>query len=548
MAPKSNNNPELKFLLETLNQITPGVEATIYLLQRKRRLEPVLSTNKAFPAVLNFKQSFKISKEELKNTVSISPEELEESLHSAGIQALIPLDAETFLAVHDSLSVKVLARPEMARLLRAVVELRREVDREKRNRRQMLEEISALHDVGRSIQSARNLDALLNFIMKKCMEIMNSEAGSLMLVVPDSDELEFKVALGPKSDGVKPFRVKIGQGISGWVAQHKEPILIPDAYADPRFDPSFDKRSGFRTRSYLCVPMLYQEDVLGVMTVLNRKDGQPFSENDLTLLTTFAAQAAIAIENARLVKSEIEMERLERELQIAAEIQRHLIPEQVPQIPDLEISATYRPCKEVGGDFYDIIPLNNRKVIFVMADVAGKGVPGALQVATMQASLRAYLEFSQDLKEVVEKLNRLLIDTTMDDGFITFFIMSYDLDSHTIQYINAGHNPPLIVSEQGEIKELNKGGIFLGFQPWAYEQEEVPLAVGSVVVAYTDGLVEAMNTAEKEFGENRLKALLKTHRASTSEQIQSTIIQQVTEFIGDNPLQDDFTLLVVKRN
>ena len=412
----------------------------------------------------------------------------------------------------------------------------------------MLEEISALHDVGRSIQSARNLDALLNFIMKKCMEIMNSEAGSLMLVVPDSDELEFKVALGPKSDGVKPFRVKIGQGISGWVAQHKEPILIPDAYADPRFDPSFDKRSGFRTRSYLCVPMLYQEDILGVMTVLNRKDGQPFSENDLTLLTTFAAQAAIAIENARLVKSEIEMERLERELQIAAEIQRHLIPEQVPQIPDLEISATYRPCKEVGGDFYDIIPLNNRKVIFVMADVAGKGVPGALQVATMQASLRAYLEFSQDLKEVVEKLNRLLINTTMDDGFITFFIMSYDLDSHTIQYINAGHNPPLIVSEQGEIKELNKGGIFLGFQPWTYEQEEVSLAVGSVVVAYTDGLVEAMNTAEKEFGENRLKALLKTHRTLTSEQIQSTIIQQVTEFIGDNPLQDDFTLLVVKRN
>jgi len=546
------NRKRIKKLLHMIKQLDHRCDFTVFDMNSEKKLIAQVSTKREDISIGALKEEL-FSEE---NAIQINAEpELQKMVKDLDLEYLVKVDSNLFLGLHNRAGA---SKPYTKQFIRSLIHifhivlmvdsLERRLNREYKNRKQMLEEISALHDVGRSIQSAKNLDTLLTFIMRKCMKLMHSEAGSLMLVVPGTDELEFKVALGPKSKGVKPFRVKIGQGISGWVAKHKEPILIPDAYADPRFDPSFDKRSGFRTRSYLCVPLIYQEKVLGVMTVLNRKDGAPFSENDLLLLTTFATQAAIAIENARLLQSELEKERMERELQIASEIQRHLIPEKIPEVEHLDISATYRPCKEVGGDFYDIIPFGQDKIIFVMADVAGKGVPGALLVATMQASLRAYPEFTHDLKEVVKKLNHLLIQSTMDDSFITFFIMLYDIKSHVIQYINAGHNPPFIVSSKGEIKELNVGGIFLGFQPWEYEVEEIRMENGGVVVLYTDGLVEAMDSGEREFGEERLKELLKKHRKSPSDQIQSIIIQQVADFIGDKPLQDDFTLLIVKRD
>jgi len=414
--------------------------------------------------------------------------------------------------------------------------------------KQILHEMSVLHEISRSIDSSQNLDLLLHFIVQECMQLMNSEAGSLMLIVPHSNELEFKVALGPKSEGVKPFRVKIGKGISGWVAQHGEPILIPDAYADPRFDPSFDKRSGFRTKSYLCVPMTYKSRIMGVMTVLNRLDNNPFSESDKDLLITFATQAALAIENARLLKEALEKERLEKELQVAAEIQKHILPEKIPQIPSLDIAATYIPSQNVSGDFYDIIPLDRRYLVFVVADVSGKGVPGALVVANMQASLRAYFEYSRDMLSIINKLNTKIIANTTSDRFITFFFGLYDLQEHSFLYVNAGHNPPFLLKENNRIKKLTKGGIFLGMLPWQFESEKVLLQNEAILILYTDGLVEAMDKNEVEFGETRLKKLLKENRQKNCRELVDLIVKAVRRHTGDVHLQDDFTLVVLKRN
>ena len=223
--------------------------------------------------------------------------------------------------------------------------------------KQMISEMGALHEISRMFESSKNIDALLKYVLEKCMDLMNAEAASSMMVVPDTDELEFKIVLGPKSEGVKPFRLKIGKGLSGWVAENNESVLIPDAYKDSRFDPSFDKRSGFRTRSMLCVPLTYKSKPIGVLTILNRLDGQPFTESDKNLLTTFASQAALAIENAQLLLATIEKERLDKELQVASEIQQLIIPQSLPQIKGLDISAIYVPCKEVSGDFYDIIKI-----------------------------------------------------------------------------------------------------------------------------------------------------------------------------------------------
>ena len=411
----------------------------------------------------------------------------------------------------------------------------------------MLKEMVTLHEITHALESSDNLDSLLEYIMQKSQNVMSAEAASLMLVIEETNELEFKVTLGPKATAVKPFRLPLGKGISGWVAQTGEAVLIADAYSDSRFDPSFDKRSGFKTDSMLCVPMIHQSKVVGVMTLINKMDGKPFNENDQNLFTIFASQAALSIENARLLFAAIEKERLDKELQVAAEIQNLLIPQTIPQSSFLEIAAEYIPCKEVGGDFYDVIKLDENRFIFIVADVSGKGIPGALVVSNMQATLHAFLEYSDDLLPVVSKLNEAIIRQTTTDRYITFFIGLYDHQKSSFAFINAGHNPPLLVNSKGDMQELKTGGIFIGFMPWEYEIEEIPFNKGDTLVMYTDGLVEAMDNKEVEFEMSALKTTIKESLSMNSEQLKEEIFKRVNDHIGNVPLSDDFTLLISRR-
>jgi len=421
------------------------------------------------------------------------------------------------------------------------------LDRSNKQTQKMISEMGALHEISRMFESVLNLDALLKYVLEKCMNLMNAEAASSMMVVEGTDELEFKIVLGPNAEGVKPFRLKIGKGISGWVAENNEPILIPDAYDDPRFDPSFDKRSGFRTRSMLCVPLTYKSKPIGVMTILNRLDGNPFTESDKNLLTTFASQAALAIENTQLLQAAIEKERLDKELQVAAEIQQLIIPQTIPDVPGLEISATYIPCKEVSGDFYDIIPINENECVFVVADVSGKGIPGAMLVSTMQATLKAYLEYSTELLSIITNLNDRIMKNTTEDRFITFFFGLYNAKDSTFTYINAGHNPPILVQNDRKLEKLKTGGIFIGCMPWTYEIAKIDLPAGSILTMYTDGLVEAMDNKNEEFGEQRLEEVLLSNFNASMDDLKQEIITGVKTHLSGNILDDDFTLLLVKK-
>jgi len=426
-------------------------------------------------------------------------------------------------------------------------EYEEDLKRKSREMQDLLEKTSALHEISRSIDSLASLDSLLQDIVQKAMHLMNAESGSLLLFADEGDELEFKVALGPKSDTVKPFRIKLGQGISGWVAEHGEPILIKDAYQDPRFDPSFDKRSGYRTRSFLCVPLRYKERILGVITILNRLDMKPFSEKDLELLFTFSTQAALAIENTRLLQEAIEKERLKADIKIASEIQKLLIPNQLPEIEDLEIAATYIPCKEMSGDFYDIIPMKDGKWAFIMADVSGKSIPAAMLMSNFQASVRTIFQFSDNLAWIMENLNQMIMRQTSADRYITVFAAIYDSHSGVLDYVNAGHNPPFILKKSKEFTLLNKGGIFLGAFPWEYEKTGLKLENDDLLVIYTDGLVEAMNEKEEEFELERLKQLVKANQHQKLSELKETIIEAVRDHVGSQQLEDDFTLMLIRK-
>ncbi|KAA3618474.1 MAG: GAF domain-containing protein [Calditrichaeota bacterium] len=412
---------------------------------------------------------------------------------------------------------------------------------------QLLAEISTLLEVTQAIESGGNIQNLLEMIMQKCMNVMMVEAVSLMLLTKDKKELEFRVALGPKGKDVKPYKLKLGQGIAGTVALSGKPLLIPNAYNDDRFDPAFDRRSGFKTESILCVPLIYHNSVLGVVQALNRFDGKPFAEHDLSTFKIFSTQAALAIENTRLLHEAIENEKLKSQIAIASEIQHLIVPEILPEIPGLEMSGCYIPSQGVGGDFYAVQNVNEHETIFCIADVSGKSVPGALLVSTLHATLRAYLEFTTDLQVIMKKLNELIIKLSTADRFITLFISKFNSKTSKLDYISAGHNPQYLLREPFKISKLSSTGVCVGLIPFDYKIKSVDLKKNDMVLLYTDGIVEARDKNKEIFGEERLGKVLFENLKRPCDFIQKQIIRAVETFSPDAHQQDDLTLLVIRK-
>ncbi len=408
----------------------------------------------------------------------------------------------------------------------------------------LLQEISTVLEVTRAIEGGGDIQLLLETIMEKCMEVMGVEAVSLMLAMDDGD-LEFRVALGPRGKQVKRYRIKPGQGIAGKVAQSGKPMLIPEAYNDPRFDPSFDKRSGFRTHSILCVPMQHRGKTIGVVQALNRFDGKSFNEHDLRTFTIFAGQAAVAIVNSRLLIKALENEKIKSQIAVAAEIQRLIVPEKLPERPCLKMHGRYIPCQGIGGDFYTVVPLSDDETIVAIADVSGKGVPGALLVSTLNATLKAYLEFTSDLGLVMKKLNRLIMELSTADRFITMFLAKINTRIGEIEYISAGHNPQFLLRRPFKVNELSSTGMAIGIIDYNYRSQRVSFQNGDVLLLYTDGVVEARNGRMKEFGEERLAAIMVEEKSRDVSWLCDSIITAVTEYSTPGLPQDDITLLAI---
>ncbi len=426
-------------------------------------------------------------------------------------------------------------------------DLLKDIEDSSKKTEQLLAEISTLLEVTQAIESGGKIQNLLEMIMEKCMNVMQVEAVSLMLLTEDKKELEFRVALGPKGKDVKPYKVKIGRGIAGTVAKSGEALLIQNAYNDDRFDPAFDRRSGFKTESILCVPLIYHQKVLGVVQALNRFDGKPFTEHDLSTFKIFATQAALAIENTRLLHKAIENEKFKSQIAIASEIQHLIVPEVLPNIPGLEMSGRYIPSQGIGGDFYSVVNVNENETIFCIADVSGKSVPGALLVSTLHATLKAYLEFTTDLLVIMKKLNELIINLSTSNRFITLFIAKYNSQNSKLEYISAGHNPQYLLRQPFKIEKLASTGVCVGIIPFDYKMKSVVLKIGDMIILYTDGIVEARNKKKKVFGEERLGKVLVDNLQKPCEFIQKQIIRSVETFSPDAHQQDDLTLLVIRK-
>lgn len=310
-------------------------------------------------------------------------------------------------------------------------------------------------------------------------------------------------------------------------------------------------------KSTLLVQIRQKNELVGILSFGPRRGGFQYAVADRELLMSIAAQLALIIDNARLTERMVAQERMRRELALAAEVQQRLLPSCAPKGLAMEVAGFCEPARGVGGDYYDFINFDNSSQLgLAIADVAGKGMPAALLMSTVQATLRSLTARNgsntpahSELSSIVSKLNRLLFNTTNGEHYVTFFYATFDQATQRLTYVNAGHNPPLYLSDDSdfEVRQLTSGGMVAGaFEHTAYEQETVQMKSNDLLFLYTDGLSEALNVEGEEFGTSRIMETLKSIKTLSADQIRDVVVRSVKEWCSGMALYDDLTFVVMK--
>ncbi len=297
------------------------------------------------------------------------------------------------------------------------------------------------------------------------------------------------------------------------------------------------------------IPLRAQNELKGVFGVGGRMNDIPYAQADLDFLSSLGNLAVIALENTRLFREALEKQKMEDELLIAKEIQKGLLPADLPDLPGYAISAVNISSRQVGGDYYDVIPLGVTRWVIAIGDVSGKGTPASLLMASLQASIRALVPLGLTLSELTGRVNDLMTQNTTQGRFITFFWGILEPGTGSFTYVNAGHNPPILCRNNGSLERLDDGGLILGVMPTMrpYEQGTVTLEHGDTICLYTDGVTEAMNPAGEEFGEDRLDAIVRDSRTVPLDALRRSIVDAVTGWSVTGVQTDDITLVLLRR-
>ena len=414
-----------------------------------------------------------------------------------------------------------------------------------RESRKTITQLSLLFEATRLLNSTLDLAELLELILKIARTEVKADRGTVFLVDSKNKQVWSIVAQGLDHQEI---RVPFGHGVAGRVAVTGEIINVEDAYTLDYFERGFDQKTGYHTKSLLCVPIRHSSGyIVGVIQLLNQVDGK-FTAEDEDFLLKLSGHMAMALENARLHRDALEKQRLERELEMARGIQRSLLPDAPPVIPGYELSVMNEPCYEVGGDYYDFLSLGPQTLLLVVADVEGKGVSSALVMSNLQATLRALVMHLHSLEVLALSLNEMMYNDTKSRKYLSIFLGLVDTRRNGLHYINAGHVPPILVSgETGEYKLLQDGGTVVGLFPTAeYERGSARLNPGDILVASTDGITEACNASDEEFGYERVAACVAKHRHKSAEQIIEAVLADVKDYSSEGVHIDDRVLMVLK--
>lgn len=411
-----------------------------------------------------------------------------------------------------------------------------------------IKNLKSLIEVSSIISSTFDLPTLTSLIMEIAKKVMKAEAATLMLLDEKNEYLTWDIALGEMGSQIKKERkLKVGEGIAGWVAQKGEPIIIKDAQTDPRWFKGIDKKTNFITKSIICVPLKVKEKTIGILEAFNKIGALTFSDDDQELFIAYASQAAVAIENTRMQKQIIEKEKMEQELTLARRIQRSFLPSSYPKIPGFKLFADTLAARQVGGDFYDFITISKDKLSFFIGDVSGKGIPAALYMARTMHDFRYSCMRNEDPAKVLAEVNSLILKNPVSGLFVTSFYGLLDFSQKKIYFSNAGHNPPFLCCGTKCEEISNAGSPPLGISAEIkFETGEINLSKDDLLILYTDGITESMSPSHEQFGTERFARLIPSLRHFSPEEITKEIINAMNKFTANAPLRDDTTLFALK--
>lgn len=407
------------------------------------------------------------------------------------------------------------------------------------------EQLATLYQISGEINSTLDFEEALDRAIGGLMTVTKAQRGFLMIADHDAGTLDVHVASG--IDGETIEKEGYSTTIVNQVVETEESLLTNNAQFDTRISPgeSIILRG---LRAILCAPMMVQDRLVGVVYLDTAMKSGAFRQSDQDLLDAACGIAARAIENARLYKVAVEKGRLERELQMASDIQRNLLPSSMPAVDGYQIAPYWVAAREVAGDFYDAFDLKDGRFATVIADVSDKGAPAALFMAVARTLIRSHAYGGESPVNTMWRTNDLLVPDAEESGmFVTVFYSEFHPDGLSIN-VNGGHNPPALYhAATGEVEYMQTGGRALGWFPGnVFDAIEIQLQPGDVIVYYTDGLTEAENPVAEPYGEERLAEAIKRWHNESAHDIRDHILEDVDLFCDGNPPFDDITMLVVR--
>ena len=411
--------------------------------------------------------------------------------------------------------------------------------------------LALLYHLTQTFNSSLDLEEVLNRVMDEVIVATRAERGFVMLR-DENGVLDFRVARGIDQNTIRQPTFQVSMGVVETVAREGKPALTGDAMTDPRFSMQQSVRI-LGLRSVLCVPLKLKDRILGVVYVDNRVQAGVFSQDDLGLLSAISSSAAVAIENARLYQLAVEKGRLERELQMARQVQISMLPTETPKLPGWEIAAMWQPARQVAGDYYDFIQFPDHKVGLVIADVSDKGMPAALFMATTRSIVRTSLGQAGSWVEGITHANRLLCLESTDGMFVTLFFACLVPRTGEVVYVNAGHNPPIFcqakrTSGPVQLALLGRTGMALGVDSeLPYREQTLKLKSGDFILFYTDGVTDALDRTGSLYGLERLQQVLSENREASANDILTEVKKSVRSFSEQTAPFDDITMMILKR-
>jgi len=406
--------------------------------------------------------------------------------------------------------------------------------------------LAIINDVNKALLLHMSLNKLLEHIMDRISEHIPMDRAILMLREGNPAQHIPKV-IRINNERLRNEKIQVSQSIVNMAINKHSSLLISDVQDDSRFKAQ-ESILKMNIKSAMCVPLYNNKEIMGLIYADRISLLKPFTDDDLELLTLLANLAAVKIEHSILYEQSIEMEKIEKELELAAQIQRDFLPKHDPDCTKFEITGANVPCYQVGGDFFDFINIESDRLGITIADVSGKGVSASLLMASMRARLHAEMGPHYKIDEMASRLNDFVHRDTAPNSFITFFFGELDTNTGEFTYINAGHTPPVVLDKKGKVKRLESSGFCLGMFPSVeFAIQNLTLEKGDMALLFTDGLTECRNAANEEMSEEGLIDIIKKNRKLHSPNLLEKIYEELHSFTTGTEQMDDMTLVIIKR-